>query len=62
MFNAKARLASIATLANSIELISGVLKAQAGQSVKMPEESSGHIEDLIAAKLQARLLKGVTNA
>lgn len=62
MFNSKARLASIATLANSIELISGVLQAQAGQSVKTPEESSGHIEELIAAKLQARLLKGVTNA
>ena len=62
MSNPKARLASIATLANSIELVTAVLRAQAGQSVKVPEESSGHLEELAAAKLQARLLKGVNRA
>lgn len=62
MMNQKARLASIATLANAIALVTSTVRSQAGQSVKVPEESSGHLEELVAAKLQARLLKGVKRA
>ena len=44
MMNQKARLASIATLANAIALVTSTVRSQAGQSVKVPEESSGHLE------------------
>lgn len=49
-------------LANAIALVTGVLRAQSGQHMQIPEESSGYVEELVAAKLQSRLSSGVSNA
>lgn len=62
MITPKKEIVAMGALANAIALVTGVLRAQSGQHMQIPEESSGYVEELVAAKLQSRLSSGVSNA
>lgn len=51
---------SLNAVANGVALISTVIAQIAGNEIALPREEDGAIEELVAAKLQARLTS-ITN-